>query len=106
MPVGYVLTVLLAVLYWHVSIERVAAASIEGLVIAAQLLYIVFGALLLLYVLKHSGAVTTIRNGFCSISPDRRIQAIIIAWTFGSFIEGAAGFGTPAAVAGPLLVIL
>ncbi len=106
MPVGYVLTVLLAVFYWHVSAERVAAASIEGLVIAAKLLYIVFGALLLLYVLKHSGAVTAIRNGFRSISPDRRIQAIIIAWTFGSFIEGAAGFGTPAAVAGPLLVIV
>jgi len=106
MPVGYVLTVLAAVFYWKVSAERVGAASAEGLVIAAQLLYIVFGALLLLFVLKHSGAVTAIRNGFRGVSPDRRIQAIIIAWTFGSFIEGAAGFGTPAAVAGPLLVIL
>src|SRR5690606_32245173 len=33
-------------------------------------------------------------------------QAIIIAWTFGAFIEGASGFGTPAAIAGPLLVVL
>jgi len=106
MPVGYVLTVLAAVFYWKVSAERVGAASAEGLVIAAQLLYIVFGALLLLFVLKHSGAVAAIRNGFRGVSPDRRVQAIIIAWTFGSFIEGAAGFGTPAAVAGPLLVIL
>lgn len=38
------------------------------------------------------------------ISPDRRVQAIIVAFLFGSFIEGAAGFGTPAAVAAPLLV--
>ena len=56
-----------------------------------MLLYIVWGALLLLFVLKHSGAVTAIRNGFRDISPDRRVQAIIVAWTFGAFIEGAAG---------------
>ncbi len=106
MPVALVLTALLAFFYWQVPAVRIAAASIEGLVIAGSLLYIVWGALLLLFVLKHSGAVTAIRNGFRSISPDRRVQAIIVAWTFGSFIEGAAGFGTPAAVAGPLLVIL
>ena len=65
--------------------------------IALELLYIIFGALLLLFVLKHSGAVAAIRDGFRNISPDRRVQAIIVAWTFGAFIEGAAGFGTPAA---------
>ena len=106
MPVAFVLTAVLALSYWKVPEIRVAAASIQGLIIAGELLYIVFGALLLLFVLKHSGAVRTIRDGFHSISPDRRIQAIIIAWTFGAFMEGAAGFGTPAAVAGPLLVIL
>ena len=106
MPVAFVLTAVLAYFYWKVSVVRIAAASLEGLVIAGILLYIVWGALLLLFVLKHSGAVEAIRNGFQNISPDRRIQAIIVAWTFGSFIEGAAGFGTPAAVAGPLLVIL
>ena len=46
----------------------------------------------------------SIRRGFTDISPDRRVQVIIIAWLFGSFIEGSAGFGTPAAVAVPLLV--
>jgi len=106
MPVAFALTAVLAYSYWRVSAGRIAAASVEGLVIAGTLLYIVWGALLLLFVLKQSGAVEAIRNGFCNISPDRRVQAIIVAWTFGAFIEGAAGFGTPAAVAGPLLVIL
>jgi lactate permease len=106
MPVALVLTALLAYFYWEVEIKYIAAASVKGLVIAGELLYIIWGALLLFFVLKHSGAVTAIRNGFRDISPDRRIQAIIVAWTFGAFIEGAAGFGTPAAVAGPLLVIL
>ncbi len=56
--------------------------------------------------MKHSGAVAGIPAAFKSITPDRRIQAVITAWAFGAFIEGASGFGTPAAVAGPLLVIL
>jgi len=106
MPIAAVLTAILAYFYWGVSGGRIAAATGEGLIIAGTLLYIVWGALLLLFVLKHSGAVRSIRNGFRDISPDRRVQAIIVAWTFGAFIEGAAGFGTPAAVAGPLLVIL
>lgn len=106
MPLALALTAGLALWYWQVPLRYVAAASVEGLVIAAKLLYIIFGALLLLFTLLHSGAVTTIRDGFSRISPDRRIQAIIVAWCFGCFIEGASGFGTPAAVAGPLLVVL
>jgi lactate permease len=106
MPVGLIVTILLALFYWQVAPVTIAAASIEGLIIAAKVLYIVLGALLLLFVLVHSGAVTTIRNAFAQISPDPRIQVIIIAWTFGAFIEGASGFGTPAAVAGPLLVVM
>ncbi|MCA9171688.1 MAG: L-lactate permease, partial [Planctomycetales bacterium] len=54
--------------------------------------------------LEASGAMSQIRAGFRDISPDRRVQVIIVAWLFGSFIEGAAGFGTPAAIAVPLLV--
>ena len=106
MPVGLIITILLAIFYWQVDLITVAAASIEGLIIAGKVLYIVLGALLLLFVLVHSGAVTVIRNAFTQISPDPRIQVIIIAWAFGAFIEGASGFGTPAAVAGPLLVVM
>ncbi|MDW8037838.1 MAG: L-lactate permease [Thermoguttaceae bacterium] len=106
MPLGLVLTVLVGWLYWKIPWVRMAAAGVQGLVFACELLYIIFGALFLLYVLKHSGAVATIRGGFERISPDRRVQAIIVAWAFGAFIEGSSGFGTPAAVAGPLMVIL
>ncbi|BBI52987.1 hypothetical protein HORIV_54080 [Vreelandella olivaria] len=69
-------------------------------------MWIIFGAILLLNTLKHSGGITAIRNGFSGISPDRRVQALIVAWLFGCFIEGASGFGTPAAVAAPLMVAL
>jgi lactate permease len=104
MPISYAVAAALALWVWQVPGAQVAAASINGLVTAASLVYIIFGAILLLNVLQESGALQSIRRGFTNITPDRRVQVIIIAWLFGSFIEGAAGFGTPAAVAVPLLV--
>jgi len=104
MPLSYATVVLLALFVWQVSIRQVAAATLHGLIVAATLLYIIFGAILLLNTLQQSGALRVMRQGLTGISPDRRVQVIIIAWLFGSFIEGAAGFGTPAAVAVPLLV--
>ncbi|MEQ3698236.1 MAG: L-lactate permease [Paracoccus sp. (in: a-proteobacteria)] len=106
MMTAYVVTVLLALFLWGAPVARVAGATVNGLVTAVTLLYIVFGAILLLYTVQESGAIRTIRRGFMDISPDRRIQAIIIAWMFGSMIEGASGFGTPAAVAAPLLLAI
>jgi len=106
MPIAYFVTVVIAFLVWNTSGTQIAAASIHGLVTAANLLFIVFGAILLLNTLKACGDIHAIRQGFIDISPDRRVQAIIIAWLFGSFIEGAAGFGAPAAIAAPLLVAI
>ena len=106
MPLAYGVAAVTALLVWKIPTVNVGASTAQGVVVAGTVLWIVFGALLLLATLKESGAVSTIRRGFMSISPDRRIQAIIVGWLFGSFIEGAAGFGTPAAVAGPLMVAL
>lgn len=106
MPVAWIYTAIIGLLVWKMDMVIVAASTIQGFIVAITLLYIVFGAILLLNTLTYSGAVTTIRRGFMDITPDRRIQAIIIAFLFGAFIEGASGFGTPAAVAAPLLVVL
>ncbi|MDX9717929.1 MAG: L-lactate permease [Thauera sp.] len=106
MPFVYVVTALIALFVWDMSINRVLASTLQGLVITVGVLWIIFGAILLLNTLKYSGGITAIRSGFATISPDRRIQAIIIAWLFGCFIEGASGFGTPAAIAAPLLVAI
>jgi lactate permease len=104
MPIAYLFTFLIALFIWGTSLLQLLAATINGFVTAINVLFIVFGAVLLLNTLRQSGAVGVIRQGFMDISPDRRVQAIIICWLFGSFIEGAAGFGTPAAIAAPLLV--
>lgn len=104
MPICYIVAVAIAVTFWKVDAVRVAASTIQGLFITASILFIIFGAILLLNTLKHSGAITAIRSGFSSISTDRRVQLVLIAWLFGAFIEGASGFGTPAAIAAPLMV--
>ena len=104
MPIAYVVCAALAFLVWQVPVAVIMAATINGIVVAATLIFIIFGAIALLNTLQESGGLYAIRAGFTGISPDRRVQVIIIAWLFGAFIEGSAGFGTPAAVAVPLLV--
>ncbi|MEG0450417.1 MAG: L-lactate permease [Lysinibacillus sp.] len=106
MSITLVFTAMIAIFVWGTDGNVVAGAAFGGLISALEVVFIIFGAVLLLNTVKHSGAIHTIRNGFTQISPDRRVQAILIAWLFGSFIEGASGFGTPAVVAAPLLVAI
>ncbi|MEM7024603.1 MAG: L-lactate permease, partial [Pseudomonadota bacterium] len=90
MPLVYATVAAIALLIWQVPIDRVIAASLQGLVITCEMLLIIFAAILLLNTLKYSGAVEVIKDSFFQISPDRRVQVVIIVWTFGAFIEGAA----------------
>ena len=106
MVAAYLVTALLALFVWNAAFNVVAAATVNGVIVALTVLYIVFGAILLLNTLKESGAIKAIRQGFMDISPDRRVQVIIVAWLFGSLVEGSSGFGTPSAVGAPLLLAL
>lgn len=105
-PTGWAAAVLIALLYWKQDTVTAAAWAIDGFLEAINTFAIVFGAILIMNTLKLSGAVTAIQRVFNSINPDRRIQAIIVGFVFSAFIEGAAGFGTPAALAAPLLISL
>lgn len=106
MPIALVVTVVLTLTVWQVSGVTVSASVLEGLVIGGGVLFIVIGALALLEVMRASGGLDAIRVEFQRLSHDSRVQMLLIAWLFVSFIEGAAGFGTPAPVAAPLLVAL
>ncbi|TPH12111.1 L-lactate permease [Litorilituus lipolyticus] len=106
MPIVLAATAFLALFVWDMSANRVLASIMQGMGITISVLWIVFGAIFLLNTLKNTGAIAVIRQGFTHVSPDRRIQAIVIAWCFGTFIEGASGFGTPAAIAAPLMVAI
>ncbi|MDP2102401.1 MAG: L-lactate permease [Methylotenera sp.] len=104
MTLSLALVVGLAWWVWRVPSIQIAASILEGWVISASILIIVFGAIVFLNTLKVSGAVEVIREGFTRISPDRRVQTVIVGWLFVAFLEGASGFGTPAAIVAPLLL--
>lgn len=106
MPVAWLVCVGCALVGWKLNLTYILALSLQGVVVAVGVLIIVFGAILILYTLQESGAMETIQYGMQNLSRDRRLQAIIVGFMFGAFIEGAAGFGTPAALAAPLLLAL
>lgn len=94
----------ISIFIWKVPGGQIAGASIDGLSTAFEILYIVFGALLLLNTLKNNGALGVIKRSIANVTEDRRIQVIIILWIFGAFLEGAAGYGSTGAVIGSMLV--
>ena len=106
MPLAWLATALAGVYVWKMDVGFVIASTLAGFGGAVNVLIIVFGAILILYTLRDSGGMETINHGFHGISRDRRIQVIIIGTVFSAFLEGAAGFGTPAAIAAPLLLSL
>ena len=104
MPLAFLTCFALCLLVWQIPFLQAVALSIQGAINAVGVLIIVFGAILIFYTLQNSGGMETIQAGMTKVSPDRRVQAIIIGYMFGAFIEGASGFGTPAALAAPLLL--
>lgn len=81
-----------------------AGALAEALFSAATILWIIFPALAIYELQDRSGALLTLRAAVGQVSRARRVQVILIAWFFGLFMEGVAGFGTPVALTAPLLV--
>ncbi|MBQ4151234.1 MAG: L-lactate permease [Clostridia bacterium] len=104
--ISWAMSCILAFTLWDVEILEIVANSLLGALSSLDVLIIVFGAILVMNTLKASGATAAINRGFMNINPDKRVQAVIIGFSFCSFIEAAAGFGTPAALAGPLMVSL
>ena len=105
MPIIYVITFIIAYYFWGMTFNRILASTLQGLIITISILWIIFGALMLLNTLKYSGAIKTIRQNFSNISNDRRVQVILIAWLLGVLLR-ELGFGTPAAIAAPLMVAI
>lgn len=106
MSLSAVIIILLALTVWGMQGEVVVASIFQGTHKALTIVFILFGAIVLLNTLRNTGAVDRINQGFRGISGDMRVQVIIVAFLFGSLIEGASGFGTPAAVTGPLMFAL
>ena len=103
---GWATAILLSLVVWNITPIHATTWTAFGFLSAIPVLFVIFGAIFMLNTLLDLRFVETIGNGFKGISNDRRIQLLIIGWFFASLIEGAAGFGTPGAIAAPLLVAL
>lgn len=94
----------LAIFYWKILNSFLLNSYGKGALVAVDIFIIIFGAILFLEILKDLKVINNISYYLSRISKDYRVQVIIIAWFFECFLEGTAGFGTPAAIAVPLLV--
>lgn len=97
-------TLVLAIFIWQMNFNFITASFLKGTFIATDILLIVFGALFFLETLKKTKIIDHLCLYLEKISPDYRVQTIILAWFFEAFLEGTAGFGTPSAVVAPLLI--
>lgn len=96
---------LLAIFAWGMPVKLAVSATILGAVFGLfPIVWIVITAIWIYNMTVESGEFEIIKNSLASITDDRRLQAIFIAFAFGSFIEGTAGFGTPVAITAAMLV--
>jgi len=101
---GLATAAIVAVAIYGMPVSLAASAAAYG---AAQGLFpigwVVFAAILLYNITVATGRFDIVRASVANLTADRRLQALLIAFAFGAFIEGAAGFGTPVAVAAAML---
>jgi lactate permease len=90
--------------WFSTEANLVNAAVLDGLLVALTPILIVWGAIFLFRTMEHCRAMDTIRDWRNHLSRNRVAQVVLIGWSFQFLIEGASGFGTPAALAAPLLV--
>jgi len=99
LPIAWAVIVVIGYFAWEMRVLDIAAYSVAGFLGSIDTLLIIFGAILLMNMLDKAGAMHRIQGMFNGITEDARIQLVIVGFAFSAFIEGAAGFGTPAAIA-------
>ena len=112
-PLALVWTLLLAFTYFNITgatfAENVAAFDPlvwKGVKEGFKIVLMVFGAFVILNLLRETGAIEDVKATIARISDDRRVQVVVIGMMMPIFLEGAAGAGAPAAIAAPFLVAL
>lgn len=103
--ISMLISVIIAFFNFKMKIEYILQSTVEGTVYALlSICWVIVSALLVYNITLKTGALETIKIMLSNISKDRRIQALIIAFAFGGFLEAVAGFGT--AVAIPLGILI
>ena len=99
------LAIVLAIVVYGMPLKLALLSSLHGALYGLfPICWIIIGAVFLFNITVKSGQFEIIKNFMASITPDRRLQALLIAFSFGAFLEGAAGFGAPVAISAAMLV--
>ncbi len=102
---GLCVTLLLAIFAYHMPpLVALSAAAYGGAFGLFPICWIIFWAIALFHVTAKTGKFEIIKDTVGKLTPDPRLQALLIAFAFGAFLEGAAGFGTPVAIASTMLI--
>jgi lactate permease len=104
LPLTAALVYGIKLIYFGYNPNLINATVVNGLLTAWTPILIIWGAILLFKTMEHSGGMVIIRAWLNAISNNRIAQLMIIGWAFAFLIEGASGFGTPPALAAPILV--
>ncbi len=98
-------SILVSVFVYGMPSRLALLSSVHGALYGLfPICWIIIGALFLYNITVKSGQFEIIKSFMASITSDRRLQALLIAFSFGAFLEGAAGFGTPVAITAAMLV--
>src|SRR5437868_7009824 len=101
---GLAAAALVAAFGYHMPVTQLGASIGYGAAFGLfPIGWVVFAAILLYRITVDTGKFEIVKDSVGSLTEDRRLQALLIAFAFGAFIEGAAGFGTPVAVAAAML---
>lgn len=103
-PVAMVYTWVIALLFFDADTAMIIGQTKTGLIEGLKIILLIFSAFIILVTMTRTGAIEKVKAVLADITDDRRAQLIIIAIMFAIFLEGAAGAGSPAAIAAPFLV--
>lgn len=99
------IAILLAIFVYGMPLKLAASSVIHGVFYGLfPICWVIIGAVFLYNVTVKSGQFEIIQNFMASITSDRRLQALLVAFSFGAFLEGAAGMGAPVAITAAMLV--
>lgn len=102
--VGWGLALLLAAGRFGAGRDALGFAQVKALVLTADVLLIIWAALLLYQVVERAGALAVIAEGLTGLTGDHIVQVLLLGWAFASFLQGVGGFGVPVAITAPLLI--
>ncbi len=102
---GLLTALLVSIFVYHMPAKLAGMAAVNGALYGLLPIgWIVLNAIFIYDITVKSGDFEVVKHSIAGIAADRRIQALLIAFSFGAFIEGAAGFGTPVAISAAMLI--